>query len=159
MGMTPAVGSRFPRPFVFSEYLIQHPRYGLKDFLDELSSHEAHLGNELVTLVNQEYPSFIELVKGLQGVREELHPLEENCQETCAPLSDVRAQLDQYLNQLERGMARRTAIRDQRQALQRMLQVAQSIEQVESWLESLTTTVMAPHNGLPVTSTFTPSPI
>ncbi|KAJ1955323.1 hypothetical protein IWQ62_005556, partial [Dispira parvispora] len=159
-GTTPTVGSRFPRPFVFSEYVVQRPQYGLKDFLDELSSHEAYLGNELVALVNQEYPSFIELVKGLQGVREGLHPLEEKSQETCSPLNDIRTQLDQCLRQLERGLARRTAIRDQRQTLQRMLQVAQTVEQVESWVKSLTTATTAPHHEASAASpTFTPSPM
>ncbi|KAJ1982071.1 hypothetical protein H4R35_000464 [Dimargaris xerosporica] len=126
-----------PNPFTLAAYLRSRRHQPLADLSSELRAYESTLHEQLVTLINQEYPSFLQLVAGLSGVQGTLTPLSTPWQAIRAPLLQCQTQTTALLQQLEDRLALRAQLRAKRLALQRMAGLAQSVTTLETWLMEL----------------------
>ncbi|KAJ1984971.1 hypothetical protein H4R34_000314 [Dimargaris verticillata] len=134
-----------PTPFTLAAYLRPRRHQPLAGLSSELRGYEHTLHAELIALINQEYPSFLQLVAGLTGVQDTLTPLSTPWQEIRTPLLQCQTQTTDLLQQLEDRLALRAQLRAKRLALQRMAGIAQSVATLERWLLELDQIEAATH--------------
>ncbi|KAJ1904711.1 hypothetical protein IWQ60_012408 [Tieghemiomyces parasiticus] len=128
-----------PNPFTLAAYLRARPHGTLDQLRTELTTYEHGLSDRLVTLVNQEYPSILKLVSGLDQVdRALLDPLATPWRDLRGSMVATAGEMRELLGQVEERMAHRAELTRSKQTLQRMLSVAQSVKRTEAWLGELT---------------------
>ncbi|KAJ1984124.1 Conserved oligomeric Golgi complex subunit 2 [Dimargaris cristalligena] len=135
---SPGDQTPIPNPFIFSTYLRLRKLSTLEEMRAELAEREESLNSDLVALVNQEYPSFLEVVAGLGGVERTLTPLADQWCTVRAPLETMADHIGQLLGQVEERLAHRQEVRQLKQTLQRMTHIHQSVNRIEAWLQELT---------------------
>ncbi|KAG5457360.1 MAG: oligomeric golgi complex component, COG2-domain-containing protein [Olpidium bornovanus] len=102
----------------------------------ELRSYLRQLKNELVELINKDYTDFISLSTSLVGTDKAIHELSQLLSRIRNEIQVIRDKFQETIDELEKRLAQRAELREQKAALQLLLNIARSVEKIASLLEA-----------------------